>query len=90
MECRRHGLIPLVVPRKRELGEHVDDHQSMFTARLSEAGEIRLIVDRDTLWRLLDTAVSDPTTLRSPPGTIRVEETVERFSSLLEALMIRS
>jgi UDP-N-acetylglucosamine transferase subunit ALG13 len=90
MESRRHGLIPIVVPRKRELGEHVDDHQGMFTARLSEQGEIHLVSDRGTLWRLLDAAVSDPMSFQSPPGTIRVEETVKRFSSVVDALVVGS
>ena len=87
MECRRRGLVPFVVPRKRELGEHVDDHQGMFTRRLAEQGEVRLISDRDDLWELLDKAVSDPTSFRTAVGTIRVEETVERFSRLMDSLV---
>jgi UDP-N-acetylglucosamine transferase subunit ALG13 len=90
MECRRHGLIPIVVPRKRELGEHVDDHQGLFTARLSEQGEISLVSDRDGLWRLLDSVVANPTAFRGPPVSFRVEDTVKRFSSLVEGLVIGS
>ena len=90
MECRRHGLIPIVVPRKRELGEHVDDHQGLFTARLSEQGEISLVSDRDGLWRLLDSVVADPAAFRGPPVALRVEDTVKRFSSLVDGLVIGS
>ena len=37
-EARRLGCRPLVVPRRASLGEHVDDHQFRFTARLLESG----------------------------------------------------
>jgi hypothetical protein len=53
MDCRRVGLTPFVVPRRQRLGEHVDDHQVLFTRRLAAAGAIRLVDDRATLHRLL-------------------------------------
>jgi UDP-N-acetylglucosamine transferase subunit ALG13 len=87
MDCRRHGLIPLVVPRKREFGEHVDNHQTRFAKRLDELGEIKLVLDRDTLWRALDAAVSDASTFRSTPGAIRIQDAVECFSRLMDTLV---
>ena len=38
--ARRAGHRPIVVPRYRELGEHVDDHQVELTRALSELGEV--------------------------------------------------
>jgi UDP-N-acetylglucosamine transferase subunit ALG13 len=87
MECRRHGLIPIVVPRRRDLGEHVDDHQGLFTRRLAAQRQIRLVSAREELWRLLDTAVAEPETFRSPAEATRVNETVERFARLVDSLV---
>jgi UDP-N-acetylglucosamine transferase subunit ALG13 len=36
LEARRMGHRPIVVPRWSSLGEHVDDHQRAFAARLHE------------------------------------------------------
>ena len=36
------GQMPIVVPRLRQLGEHVDDHQVDFCRKLAELGRIRL------------------------------------------------
>jgi UDP-N-acetylglucosamine transferase subunit ALG13 len=87
MECRRHGLIPIVVPRRRDLGEHVDDHQGLFTRRLAAQQEIRLVAVREDLWRLLDAAVAEPEVFRKPPEVSRTGETVERFARLVGTLL---
>lgn len=39
-EARAAGCFPLVVPRRHEFGEHVDDHQVLFTDMLAEQGLI--------------------------------------------------
>lgn len=36
----REGHVPLVVPRRHELGEHVDDHQSELTRALADRGSV--------------------------------------------------
>ncbi|MCR6032934.1 glycosyl transferase family 28 [Nocardioides sp. zg-579] len=38
MEARAAGHLPVVVPRDPRLGEHVDDHQQRFVARIAGAG----------------------------------------------------
>jgi UDP-N-acetylglucosamine transferase subunit ALG13 len=43
--ARRHGLRPIVVPRKHELGEHVDDHQLELSRRLAKSGIVTLVED---------------------------------------------
>ncbi len=65
MEGRGAGLVPIVVPRRRILGEVVDDHQLRFAARLSELGEARLAGSRDQLFGFLDRVVEDPEAFRS-------------------------
>jgi UDP-N-acetylglucosamine transferase subunit ALG13 len=87
MECRRHGLIPIVVPRSRDLGEHVDDHQGLFARWLAARQEIRLVSTREQLWNMLDRAVAEPQEFRSPGDAIMVDETVKRFSDLVDDLM---
>lgn len=41
-EARSAGRLPLVVPRRREFGEHVDNHQVIFTKMLFDHEMIRL------------------------------------------------
>jgi UDP-N-acetylglucosamine transferase subunit ALG13 len=45
----REGHAPLVVPRRHELGEHVDDHQVELTRALAERGSVVPVWDVDML-----------------------------------------
>src|SRR4051812_7498158 len=47
--ARRYGLRPIVVPRKHELGEHVDDHQLELSRRLAQSGIVTLVEDEREL-----------------------------------------
>ncbi len=38
--ARRAGHLPLVVPRRHDLGEHVDDHQAELTRSLEARGAV--------------------------------------------------
>src|SRR5829696_1106931 len=38
--ARDAGTIPIVIARRPDLGEHVDDHQMRFVARLADAGAV--------------------------------------------------
>lgn len=49
MLARRCGHMPIVVPRRRHLGEAVDDHQLVLARRLSSAGLVTLVEDTDAL-----------------------------------------
>ena len=60
MDCRRARLTPFVMPRKHALGEHVDNHQVLFTRRVAEAGIIRLVDDEATLQRALTEEIRKP------------------------------
>jgi UDP-N-acetylglucosamine transferase subunit ALG13 len=62
MDCRRAGLTPFVMPRKHALGEHVDNHQVLFTRRIAEAEIIRLVDDETTLHRSLTEEIMKPRT----------------------------
>lgn len=45
----QHGKIPVVIPRRQELGEHVDDHQVEFSHVLSETGKVLVVDDMNKL-----------------------------------------
>lgn len=51
--ARRAGHLPIVVPRYRELGEHVDDHQVELTRALAERDEVRPAWRGDDLGELV-------------------------------------
>ena len=53
------GLAPIVVPRMPQLGEHVDDHQIHFSAKLAELGRIRLAETRARLADLLNESIAE-------------------------------
>ncbi len=40
--CHEHGKIPVMMPRKYQLNEHVDDHQQMLATNMAERGMILL------------------------------------------------
>jgi UDP-N-acetylglucosamine transferase subunit ALG13 len=83
-ECRRLGHVPIVVPRRPQLGEHVDDHQMRFTARLAAREFIRVPRDENEFWSLLDAGLLDPTAYELPiEGEPPVAATVRRFGELV-------
>lgn len=49
MLARRCGHRPIVVPRRHQLGEAVDDHQLVLARRLSSSGLVTLVEDVDEL-----------------------------------------
>ncbi|MGK5739747.1 glycosyltransferase [Micromonospora sp. URMC 103] len=60
LEARRHGHLPIVVPRDPQRGEHVDDHQQLFARRLGAAGMVALCESRPALHDALAAGVADP------------------------------
>lgn len=89
MLCRRFGRLPVVVPRRRDLGEAVDDHQVPFARRMAGLDEIVLAESRSELVAALDRAVLDPETMRAEPRPERVAEAIDRFDRLVAPLMRR-
>jgi UDP-N-acetylglucosamine transferase subunit ALG13 len=59
-EARRHGHLPIVVPRDPAHHEHVDNHQQLFARRLGVAGMVRLVESEADLVEALDKGVADP------------------------------
>lgn len=91
-EARRHGRVPVVVPREHAHGEHVDDHQVRFATRLGQVGLVRLCRTEDGLRSVLDSVVDDPELLRVPTGAsgAAAAAAVARVGDVADRLATRS
>ncbi|WP_298801755.1 glycosyltransferase [uncultured Pseudokineococcus sp.] len=67
MEARRAGLVPVVVPRDPSRGEHVDEHQQLFSRRMGREGMVLLCEDVDELDRLVERVLGDPSAASTTP-----------------------
>ena len=86
-ECRRQQVIPLVVARDPRRGEHVDEHQMLFTARLAASGIVRSAQAEADLVAMLDEALQDPSCVRAADnGAAEVAATCARFGAAVAAL----
>lgn len=74
--ARRAGRRPIVVPRYRDLGEHVDDHQVELTRALAERGEVEPVWRDDDLVEAVE---------RGAPA-LGVDETGVGAQALIEAV----
>jgi UDP-N-acetylglucosamine transferase subunit ALG13 len=54
------GKRPVVVPRQKDLGEHVDDHQLVFTRRIAADAKIELAETEDAFRAALERALKAP------------------------------
>lgn len=86
MEARHYGHVPIVVPRRRALGEHVDDHQVAFARAAASAGMARVPADREQFCRLLDLAVAGDPSFRLRRRPLVDDGTVGRFAALVADL----
>jgi len=87
-EARRHGKLPICVPRDPERGEHVDSHQQLFARRMGTGGIVRLAETRDALWSALDAALSEPSAFRIASSANGVASaSTDRFADLVSPLL---
>lgn len=87
--ARHAGAIPVVVPRQPRLGEHVDDHQVIFTHRLAATGSVLLAESEAGLHALLDRAMVDPAAFRAPFHHRGMDRAVQSFQRLVDDLLAR-
>ncbi len=50
----RSGKVPLVMPRQKRYGEHVDDHQVELVGALAEQGRVIPVVNAEGLGRAIE------------------------------------
>jgi UDP-N-acetylglucosamine transferase subunit ALG13 len=87
MDARSVGRQPVVVARRGDLGEHVDDHQVRFTAWMADRGLVRLAADERALVAELDAGLADPTRLRTPPEGGAIGDTITAFRAVVDPLL---
>ena len=88
------GSQPLVVPRRREYGEHVNDHQIRFARRLADLGLAWTADDADEAAAAMVQAVAEGVELRRArvrdayaASVKRTSRFVERFGNTVDALL---
>ncbi len=59
-EARRHGRLPICVPRDPQLGEHVDEHQQLFARRMGSGGVVHLAETEPALVAAMNDALARP------------------------------
>lgn len=87
MGARAAGHLPVVVPRLRRNGEHVDDHQVRFTRWMAERGDIALARSESELHQLLDRALRHPEAFLVDGAADEAAASVQRFGELVDALL---
>lgn len=86
MECRAAGILPVVVARRADYGEHVDDHQVRFTRRLAEANMIRLVEDEDEFHSVVRAGLADPKPFRIRGDVVDSAGAIGRIAALIDEL----
>lgn len=52
--CLQENKIPILVPRQKKWGEHVDDHQVKFAARMDELNKAVMVLEVENLMGALE------------------------------------
>ncbi len=83
MQALAHGKVPVVVPRQAKFGEHVDDHQVRFSARIAD--RVVRVLDIGELSVALTTAARRSTASNANPAAAFAA----RFDGLCEEVLAR-
>jgi UDP-N-acetylglucosamine transferase subunit ALG13 len=86
MDARMAGHRPVVVARRPDLGEHVDEHQVAFVTWLAARSDIRVAGDERAFEQQVRAAIADG---RGDDGNAPNPVVAQRFGSLVEALVRR-
>lgn len=88
MDVRDCGRRPVVVARRSDLGEHVDDHQRSFARHLARTGLARCVETEDEFAAVLDDARAHPEDWRVQPST-EPPAGIERIGTMIDDLVWR-
>jgi UDP-N-acetylglucosamine transferase subunit ALG13 len=81
------GKVPIVVPRKKEFGEHVNNHQVEFTRRIEKKSNIIAVYDIDKIDACIENY--EEMTIKKEAGVTNHNHQVEfnfRFSQIVEGM----
>lgn len=84
MAARRAGRRPIAVPRRSDLGEHVDDHQRAFVEHMDSRGLAWAASNAESLDCLLRRARTEPGQFRCDPPPAGPPAAVARFAEVAE------
>lgn len=87
MDSRSVGQRPVVVPRRAQHREVVDDHQVTFARWMADRNLVWLADDEFNLHRLLDESLADPTLVRIAPESNASADTIEAFRREVDPLL---
>lgn len=76
------GKIPIVVPRNSKYGEHVDDHQVLFSKRLYSEGKVISVFDIKELAQTLSNYNKDIKKIKSYSSNNNLQSFVEKFEQI--------
>ncbi len=85
MDVRATGRLPIVVARRADLGEHVDDHQRAFARHLAATAVARSVETEDELTAALEDVRAHPERWRvtpdaaAPAGIGRIGELIDEL-----------
>ncbi len=85
-EARQMGHVPIIVPRRVDHDEHVDDHQYRFSLHVTEEKWGVVAEDEAELRDMLDRAIANPAALVVDHDSSRADSAVNRFAALVEGL----
>ena len=89
LESLRLGRMPIVVPRRQQFGEAVDDHQLEFSRFLCRCEQVVMAETEEQLHAALDRALADPDAFVAPPAPaswVSSATAVQRFSDFARQL----
>ena len=88
VEIRQKQAKPIVVPRRSDLGEHVDDHQVKFARHIARTGLVDIAETSQELRRLLDELAWSPRrVVAMDDDAARVGLSVEAFAAVVDPLI---
>jgi UDP-N-acetylglucosamine transferase subunit ALG13 len=87
MMCRWLGKRPVLVPRRHELGEHVDDHQIVFARALAQQGHAFVPDDERAFRDILDGILRGENAAVLSEAETPAIGTAARFVTLVDDLL---
>jgi UDP-N-acetylglucosamine transferase subunit ALG13 len=89
LDARAAGHRPVVVPREKLFGEHVDDHQVRFVERLSRGREVDVARDEVRFRLAVAAALARGRLAQTLEPASDVSPAVQRFAGLVDQIVGR-
>jgi UDP-N-acetylglucosamine transferase subunit ALG13 len=90
IDCLRSGSKPIVVPREKRRGEHVDDHQVRFAGRLERSSLISIARTPEELARMIDDALTGRADRSHDGDAGALSGSIAAFDALVAPLLMGS